>query len=312
MQTILVPLDGSALAERALPYVRMLAPLSGAKIDILRVIADETKGTLLTNNPSLLREAGITIDAPLGVREMRIWELLRYQTEGYLDTQAMSLRIGSCDVHTQVQIGAPTERIVEVAEQIHADLIAMATHRYRGLKRWTHGSVTDDVVHTTTTPVLIVPGSAAPVREPSLRRILLPVDGSELAKQALPLAAELATQAHAQLILFQAIAPPLGGTIGARIPAEDQTALRMQAFNELRTLAGELRAYDMPIKTVVVAGGAAEEIVAAAVQYQADLIVMATHSYSGIKRWALGSVADKVLHTTPTPLLLVRARHAEA
>jgi nucleotide-binding universal stress UspA family protein len=312
MQTILVPLDGSALAERALPYVRMLAPLSGAKIDMLRVIGEEAKDWLLTNNPRLLHEPGIITDTPLWVREMRAWDLLRDHAESYLDAQAMSLRTSGGDVETQVQIGAPTETIVEVAEQIHADLIAMATHGYAGLKRWTHGSITDDVVHTSTTPVLIVPGSAAPAREPSLRRILLPLDGSELAKQALPLAAELATQAHAQLILFQAIAPPLGGTIGARIPAEDQTALRMQAFNELRTLAGELRAYDIPIKTIVVVGVAAEEIVAAAAQYQADLIVMATHSYSGIKRWALGSVADKVLHTTPTPLLLVRARHAEA
>ncbi len=279
---------------------------------MLRVIGDEAKDRLLTNNPRLLHEPGLTTDTPLWVREMRAWDLLRDHAESYLDAQAMSLRTGGGEVQTQVQIGAPTETIVSVAEQIHADLIAMATHGYAGLKRWTHGSVADDVLHRTTTPVLIVPGGAAPAREPSLSRILLPLDGSELAKQALPLATELAAQAHAQLILFQAIAPPLGGTIGARIPAEDQTTLRMQAHAELRALAGELRPYDIRIKTVVVAGAAAEEIVVAAAQYQADLIVMATHGYSGIKRWALGSVADRLLHTTPTPLLLVRARPAEA
>jgi nucleotide-binding universal stress UspA family protein len=313
MKTILVPLDGSALAERALPYVRMLAPHSGATIDMLRVIAAETKDALIENNPTLLHEAGTTADAPPWMREMRVWDMLRYHAESYLDTQAMSLRTGNWDVDTQVQIGAPTETIVAVAKQIHADLIAMATHGYSGFKRWTHGSVTDDVVQATTMPVLVVPGSATtPAHAPSLKRILLPLDGSEFSRQALPLATELATQAHAELILFQAVTPPTEDALGAWLPTEGGAMPRTQARNELQALAGELRHDGIPIKTVVVVGGAAEEIVAAAARHQVDLIVMATHGYSGIKRWALGSVADRVLHTTPIPLLLVRTRPGQA
>jgi nucleotide-binding universal stress UspA family protein len=305
MQTILVPLDGSALAEQALPYVRMLAPLSGAKIDMLRVIADETKDALFANNSTLLREAGAT-DRPLWMHEMHVWNLLRNHAEGYLDAQAMSLRGGNCDVDTQVQIGAPATTIVAAAHAAGADLIAMATHGYRGLKRWTHGSVTDDVVWATTTPVLVVPGSTAePAREPSLRRIMLTLDGSEFAKQALPLATELAARVRAELILFRAVAPPAEIPLGPWPPIEDQ--VHTYARNELRALAGELRHYGIPIKTIVVSGGAAEQILATAAQHQVDLIVMATHGYRRIKRWVLGSVASKVLHATPVPLLLVHA-----
>jgi nucleotide-binding universal stress UspA family protein len=307
MKTILVPLDGSALAERALPYVRMLAPRSGAKVDMLRVIPDETKDALFANNPTLLHEAGAT-DRPLWMREMCVWDLLRYHAEGYLDMRAMSLRGGSWDVDTQVQIGAPAETIVEVADALSADLIAMATHGYGGLKRWVHGSVTDAVVRGTATPVLVIPESAAePACEPSLKRIMLTLDGSEFAKQALPLATELATRARAELLLFQAVAPPTKIPLGPWPPVGEQSPQRTHACNALRALAGELRSAGIPTRTVVVSGSTAEEIVAAAVRYQVDLIVMATHGYRGLKRWALGSVASKVLHTTSIPLLLVHA-----
>jgi len=308
MKTILVPLDGSVLAERALPYVRMLAPESGATIDMLRVIPTEIKEDVLANNLSLLHEAGTSPDAPRWLRELRVCDMLRYHAKGYLERLAMSLRTGQRDVATLVQIGAPSQTIAAVAGQVHADLIAMATHGYQGLKRWTRGSVTDDILHITTTPMLVIPNNSTPAPAPRLRRILLALDGSVFSRQALPLATELAAQARAELMLFRAVAPPTASTIGPWLAADGQTTPRAHAFNELRALADELHPSGIPIQTVVVVGDAAEEIVTAAAEHQVNLIVMATHGYSGIKRWALGSVADRVLHTTPTPLLLVRAQ----
>ncbi|HET9224855.1 MAG TPA: universal stress protein [Roseiflexaceae bacterium] len=311
MKTILVPLDGSALAEQTLPYVRMLAPLLGATIHVLRVIPDDEKNALLASDPAVLREAEAT-GAPLWEREAGVWDMLRQRAEGYLDAQTIALRTAGFDVRSHVQIGAPAEMISAVAEQIHADLIAMATHGYTGFKRWTLGSVTDKVVQAATTPVFVVPGSATPVGEPQLKRILLPLDGSAFARQALPLATEIAVQACAELLLFQAVLPSVETFHGALLPADAQNMLRDHAREELRALAGELRPYEVPVKTVVVIGYPAEEIVEAAARHQVDLIVMATHGYGGIKRWALGGVADKVLHATPTPLLLVRPRAGEA
>ena len=311
MKTILVPLDGSALAEQILPYVRMLAPLAGATIHLLRVVPDDEKNTLLASDPAVLYEAEAS-SMPMWEREAWIWDMLRQRAEGYLDAQTTALRLDGFDVHSHVQIGAPAEMIIAVAEQVHADLIAMATHGYTGFKRWTLGSVTDKVVQATTTPVFVVPSHAAPAGEPRLKRILLPLDGSGFARQALPLATELTTHAHAELLLFWAVSPSIEVYHGTLLPASVQNMLRGHAQEELRVLAGELRHSEISVKTAVVIGYPAEEIVEAAARHQVDLIVMATHGYGGLRRWALGSVADKVLHATPTPLLLVRPQPGEA
>jgi nucleotide-binding universal stress UspA family protein len=118
-------------------------------------------------------------------------------------------------------------------------MIAMATHGYSGLKRWALGSVTDKVVHATSTPVFIARG-AAPERAPALKRILVPLDSSALARQALPLATQLARSARAELLLLQAVAPTIEAypgfpPRGQPIPqlAEVLEALRDQAMGEL-------------------------------------------------------------------------------
>jgi nucleotide-binding universal stress UspA family protein len=308
MKTILVPLDGSALAEQALPYARMLAAQVGARIRLLRVIADSEGDIAHMSEPALLREAGATNLTSLA-RETRLWDMLRYYATGYLDGQAGPLLQDGLDVDIDVQIGAPAERIVEVAQQIDAHMIVMATHGYTGFKRWTLGSVADRVVQATKTPVFVVPGyNAKPSDVVKLRRIMLTLDGSELARQALPLASELATHAHAELLLFQVVSPVASVYSGLVLPPDIQDAIQGAAANELRTIADTLRLAEIKVATAVVLGDPADQIVATALKHQVDLVVMATHGYSGIKRWALGSVADKVLHATPAPLLLVRAR----
>ena len=307
MKTILVPLDGSALAEQSMPYVRMLAPLAGATVHVLRVISDDERKTLLDSDPVVLYRAE-AIDVPTWERETQMWDMLRQRAESYLDAHAIALRSDGFDVESHVDVGAPAERILAVAEQLGADLIVMATHGYTGFKRWSLGSVTDKVVQASLVPVFVVPGNMPEHSHiPRLKRILLPLDGSAFSRQALPPAIELATHGQAELILLRAIVPTVEASYGTSVPADVQATLRDHAQEELRVLAGELRPYEIRIKTAVAIGYAAEQIVTAAARHQVDLIVMATHGYGGIKRWALGSVADKVLHATPTPLLLVHA-----
>ena len=139
---------------------------------------------------------------------------------------------------------------------------------------------------------------------------------SERNREATPtpprgLQAELSTHARAELLLFRVVLPTVEAYHGTLLPADVQNMLRDHAQAELRTLAGELRPHEVPVKTATVIGYPAEEIVEAAARRQIDLIVMATHGYGGLKRWALGSVADKVLHAAPTPLLLVHAQPGE-
>jgi nucleotide-binding universal stress UspA family protein len=319
MKTILVPLDGSALAEQVLPYIRTLAPLMGAGVRLLTVISDAYGEGLLTE--SLAAAYGVT--DPLTVqreRERRESLMHRQHAESYLAGQAAPLEGHGLDVEIDVRYGPAAEVIVEVAEGHHVALIAMATHGYSGLKRWALGSVTDKVAHATTRPMFVVRGAAhAPEGAAAFQRVMVPLDGSPFAEQALPCAAELAAQSNAELLLMQAVMPtiesypriaPLGRP--EVLPGDVLAALRAQATADLERQASELRRRGLHVATHVVDGPAAESIVDEARHRAVDLVVMATHGYSGLKRWALGSVADKVLHAATTPLILVRAQeHAK-
>jgi len=313
MKTILVPLDSSILAEQVLPSVRVLASLLDARICLLRVVAEpEEDGGL----PETIA-ATYSVGEPLAMAHQR-WqhslERLRQNAERYLEAHAALLRGDGLDVAVDVRCGPAADIIVEAALNHHVALIALASHGYSGLKRWALGSVADKVVHATSIPVFIV-RRAAPVRAPAIKRIMVPLDGSALARQALPLAADLARSARAELLLLQAVAPVIEDYAGFS-PREGLmmqygevlAALRHQAASDLDALADELRRHDVTVTTHMVNGHAAEVIVDEAAQRGVDLIVMATHGYTGLRRWTLGSVADKVLRATTTPLILVRAQ----
>lgn len=315
MHTIIVPLDGSELSAQVLPYVRVLAPLSGAKVHLLRVIQEASASGSESWTQVLISIYGAPEDEALGrERYDTSMESIRQRAQAYLDAQARTLQDAGVDVTSDVRYGSPADVIVEVAADYSPGaLIAMATHGYSGLRRWALGSVADKVIHATEAPVLLVRGQAQRAVHPP-RRILTPLDGSGLARQALPLAGEIARAAHAELILLRAVVPLLEAYVGApmlgRPIAENNEALgvlREYALNDLKAEAASLRAEVPRILTHVIIGYPAEVIVDEAREMDVDLIVMATHGYGGLRRWALGSVADKVLHATTTPLILVRA-----
>jgi nucleotide-binding universal stress UspA family protein len=306
MQTMLVPLDGSALAERILPYVQLLAPLLSARVLLLRVISEGDKqGILAHEDVRLAPERG---PAPaLPAREWHAWQQLRTQAESYVAARVAQLRAAGLAAEGEVCAGTPAESILGVAAQRQISLIALATHGYGGVTRWALGSVADKVVHAATVPVLVVRGTAEAAHREAIKRLLVPLDGSDLARQALPIAIELAQRTQAEMILLQAIPPVVEAYPYTPLPMSIRIPLHEQAHKELGALADQLRRQGIPTTPLVVEGYAAEVIVDLAEQRSVDLIVMATHGYTGIKRWALGSVASKVLRAAPTPLLLVRA-----
>jgi nucleotide-binding universal stress UspA family protein len=304
MNSILVPLDGSLLAERALPYAQMLAPLLGAKIRLFRALSGKEVERSFAEGTAAL----VGVDEPLAsfaAREQQAYAARRSHAEGYLNTLLSNTGL---DVTTDVWGGSPAETIVEYADSEQVTMIVMATHGYSGFKRWTLGSVADKVVRTAHCPVLLVRSTVEDAPDPRpLQRILVPLDGSEFAKAALPLATQLAAQSHAELLLFQAVPSLVALSIDGYVPPiELEMSQRDAAARELDILAQNLSRQDVRVVALARVGYAAEEIVDIAKQRQVDLIVMATHGYSGLKRWALGSTADKVLHATQTPLLLVR------
>jgi nucleotide-binding universal stress UspA family protein len=313
MKTILVPLDGSELAEQSLPYAQLLAKALGARVRLLRVINDIEHSDVLRNTVPIIYGMGSAVHS-VRERERVEWERAISGAENYLDIKAIELRGAHVEVSIEVRIGAPAEIIIETAGQDDMALIVMATHGYSGLKRWTLGSVTDKVVHAAKVPVFAVRAVTATQRGvPELQRILVPLDDTEMARQALPFARQLAAQTHAEVLLLEAV-PSIDTPDGmfdadVALPESPELIRREhgRAHRQLDGLAQELRESDVQARSLVLGGNPVEIISEEAIRHHSDVIVMATHGHIGLRRLAFGSVADRVLHATTIPLLLVRA-----
>ena len=307
MNTIVVPLDGSTLTEQVMPYMQTLAPLFDAKVHLLRVLEDIDEELIFTG----WAEVAAGMPEPLVLHTDHghyDWDMRQQHAEGYLGTEVIRLRRASVAAEATVASGLPADTILDFATNEPASLIAMATHGYSGLKRWTIGSVADKVIQAAPCPVFLVRSTLNPNPATySIRRILVPLDTSALAREALPLAMSLAQRAQAHVFLLQVV--PLVRALamdGNAVPIELDQERRVAALKELTILAKELSAhYHTPMTPLAVLGDAAGGIVCEATRWHIDLIVMSTHGYHGIRRWAMGSVADKVLHASATPLLLV-------
>jgi nucleotide-binding universal stress UspA family protein len=164
MQTILVPLDGSGVAEQALPYARLLARILAARIHLLMVVTDEQK------QPLIARYAATPPGADGRYATDWDWDRrarseLTSAAEGYLIEQAQLLRTAGLHATYEVVSGTPAECIVAAAASEPEALISMTTHGYTGLRRWSLGSVADKVVHTGSRPIfLVLPPSRQPPR----------------------------------------------------------------------------------------------------------------------------------------------------
>jgi nucleotide-binding universal stress UspA family protein len=308
MKTILVPLDGSMLAEQVLPYVQLLAPILGAPVYLLRAISEVEQAQVLADIVVAPTSGIPAIPSP--VCEQCTLTRLCQHTDCYIAAQATQLGRAGVETYADMRVGAPANVTAAAATQWPEPLIAMATHDDQGLWRWARGSIADQLVHTTTIPMLLVRGRehAAPVA-PRLKRILVPLDGSALARRALPLAIELAALAHAELILLQVVAPSLDAYLrDFPVAADLRGAIHDQVQTAFDGAASAVERQSMRLTTAIALGSPAEAVAEEASRRQIDLIVMATHGYTGLQRWRLGSVADAVLHLTPTPLILVRGQ----
>ena len=155
MRTIVVPLDGSTVAEQVLPHVRQLAAILAARVHLLQVISDAVVARVLAHDGELLYELGGR--SPLEtVNTQRIGDLLRQRAADYLAARAAQLREAGIEVEELVRDGSPAEQIIAAAENDRETMIAMATHGYSGLRRWALGNVADKLLHASPVPLLLV------------------------------------------------------------------------------------------------------------------------------------------------------------
>ncbi len=302
---MLVPVDGSKLSEEAIPTAIAFAQKAGesARITLLRV-----KQTELAFYPP-----ESTYSIPKGVHP---------EVEHYLSALATTIKAQGVEVETLGSYGDPAATIVDVADERTCDVIVMVTHGRKGGSRLLHGSVADRVLQGATVPVMLLKHGEQPIRTFSAEnspRLLVPLDGSELAEAILPLAKQLALQLGASVTLLRSLDLPdltiankgraAAGTdaIKVIIPTE-----RKNAREYLEKMQREMQAQGIPTAALVTEGGAAEDIALQASEQEnageAVFIVMATHGRTGLGRWLYGSVAGALLQLTATPLLIIRSR----
>ncbi len=287
---ILVPLDGSALAEQALSCAVTLSRSLLADLVLFRAVS------VSSDTQELLDKAGLDSDV--------LMRHLETEADEYLQATAHLLlqKTGARADHI-VQRGLAADAIVDYVDEKDFHLIVMASHGYSGLELWTHGSVAERVMQAASVPVLLVRAQAtAPhdLKPKPCRGILVPLDGSALAEQALPQATTVARALGCEMTLFHV-------SVAFLFEFASQAADRM-AVAYLNKVANRLREQDIRVSVAIGTGLVAESILSYANTHSVDLIALCTHGRTGLVRWTLGSVADRVFRAGTIPILMVRAK----
>ncbi|MEN8374039.1 MAG: universal stress protein [Gemmatimonadota bacterium] len=302
MRRILVPLDGSPLARWALPWALALRAALRGEVELVAV-----------HSP---------LDIDWGPAAEGVWNVeVRKAEEATLAAEATRIEeAGHPRPSTLLLERAPGPAIVGRAAETDADVIVMATHGRGGVSRAWLGSVASYVVRHADALVLIVhpvdDGTQPDLRAlPLVDTILMPVDGSRFAEAATPHAAELAQAFEAGIVLMRAVATPyiVGSPYmpqGTRMYAEERERRLATANDYLQNIETRIEAPGA-VRSIVAETEAAHAIPAVAEEEGADLVVMATHGRGALLRTIVGSVADKVMRTSPVPVLLVRPERQE-
>jgi nucleotide-binding universal stress UspA family protein len=194
--------------------------------------------------------------------------------------------------------------ILSYAQDKDIDLIVMGGHGRRGLRRFLLGSVADEVLRFSQVPVLVVRNDKSRTARPTISKILVPVDFSRHMRLALETSADLARTFGAELCLLHVVAVPTYPDF--YLPASGSSLntaqIRQDARDRIQELAEPLRP-DLTVDIDVRVGRASSVISQFALDKNFDLIVMPTHSYSGLERVILGSVAEQVVRSSPCPVL---------
>jgi nucleotide-binding universal stress UspA family protein len=274
---IVVPLDGSPLAEVALPYAEEIAGKTGSEMVLLSVLTSEETEEYHNSYTYLEKVVDLTI----------------HQVEKYADGNGPS----KCAVCTATRVGNAAQGILDYVDKGHLCLVVMATHGRSGIGRWAIGSVADKVVRSTTKqPLLLIraKGAHPDVRAKRIfKKVLLPLDGSTESEAVMPVITTLATNLQMEISLLRVL-PRMNHSLSA-------------VENYLQNWCQQLAEKGIISKYEVRAGSPADHIIDLADESACDLVAMCTHNHAIGSLWPLGSVAQKVLLAGNTPLLLVRA-----
>ncbi len=315
---LLVPLDGSPRAERALAVAARLARAGNGTVTLVRVVP--------------MPIDYIAYMVPSSAYIQSVIDTQMSQATSYLDQVAQFPVLAGILVEKEVLFGSVADMILSAAQSTHSDLIVTCSHGYTGITRWAMGSVAEKIAHHAPMPVLILRDGGPIPASPHLDGsqpfcALVPLDGSTNSKAAIEPAADLvaalATPAKAKLHLMRVV-PSAVQAKGLERDEREQRLHRAKTY--LETTVQHLReglvapivkklglttSWSVSVDTdvagaIIHTAENGEDIEGAGVFGTCDLIAMSTHGRSGLQRWAMGSITERVLHGTKLPVLIVR------
>ncbi len=306
-ERILVPLDGSEFSEQVLPVTRRLANDLSLPVRLLYAIEPE--------HPSISQ----------ALNERLYYIHSAHHRGMHARAYAEPIRAGLLEsgISTDITIpeGYPGNAIVSEADKAPGTLITMSSHGRSGLSRWWTGSVADLVLHTTRSPLLMIrPGDRrGAAASGEFGRIVVPVDGSEMAEQALPHASHLGKAMGLIVELVRAIPSieeynslanlgPASLVSQAPTYAEYRAIVEKEAEEYLARLRERLEQEGAMADWRLLHGPAAAAIIDHSAASEEALLVMTTHGRSGVARMVLGSVAERVVRQSGEPVLLIRVQ----
>lgn len=300
IRTVLVPLDASSFSEHALPLARRVAQRTGAAIELV-MVHDPVRDPLLS-------PAAATAARQLDAAE-------RDAVEHYLASVADSVRNG-VEVRTRAVEGDVVPTLREQVSATGADLVVMCTHGRGGWSRLWLGSVAQELVRQVDVPLLLTrphgeeEGQTQPPPPSGPLRVLVTLDGSRFAEQALDTALRLVGETDAEYTLLRVVVPPVVYPYRSPKAHPDYAAeqeLREAAQAYLDGVVARLRERGVSATAAVISRQrVAEGIADFAREEGMHVVAIATHAREGMPRLVLGSVADKVLRASTVPVLVMR------
>jgi len=288
---LLIPLDGSEKAEIILPYAEEIAAKCGSEI-VLVSVADTALGDMRhLYLPYLERTA----------------ERVKQQLKDWGANKEIVVQV-------KPLIGKPADEILRYVEECDVDMIVMSS-RGAGKGTWAMGNTAWKILQAADKPVLLIqrpPNAASLEQKRLLKKILLPLDGSETGGTVIPYVETLAQALGAEIILFHILETPSVGVLapGLEISYRATTVEIEKKVHQkyLDEVEKRMEGKGLSASIVVNMGPATDEIIKYAESNAVDLIAMSTHGRSGISRWVFGSVTHRVLHNGNTAVLTVRAK----
>lgn len=316
-ERLLLANDGSELAEAALPRAAALARAMGSEVLVLRVSHSAGASVEELTPDSWGRHIALAGAEAPGEARAEAYPPLTL-------TVAALQAAGIAAVGSLVLRGDPGEVIAEAASRLGCDAIVMSSHGLSGIRRAVLGSVSDHVIrHSRGIPVLLyrpIAGTTDAADEGTYQRILVALDGSELAGALIPHAQEIASRTGAEVVLLRVVDSvtrvitmttpagyPMPGDLTVEIAEDTVRVQRASATEQLEAIAGRLREAGISsVRALIAEGEPGLEIVAAAEELDCDLVLLATHGRGGLGRALLGSVTDHVTrHLSSAAALIV-------